>query len=110
MQGYPKHLNTKADYLYVKEHFSKEMWEKDWQALLDSRKNWFFVKDLADKASGIEDDTHKIVENKSMGDGEEKITYAQYEFKEDENATIYRLGFTVEEVEAALNGKGNNLV
>ena len=101
MQGYPKHLNTKADYYYVKEHFPKEMWAKDWQALLDSRKNWFFVEDLPNKESGIEDATHKVVESDDM---EGNITYSQYELKDDENATLYRLGFTVEEVEAALAG------
>ena len=101
MQGYPKHLNTKADYEYVRANFPKDMWAKDWQALLDSRKNWFFIKDLPDKASGIEDATHKIVENMGMEDGE-KVTYSQYELRDDENATIFRLGFTVEEVQAAL--------
>ncbi|MBR3722094.1 MAG: hypothetical protein IKN12_04940 [Selenomonadaceae bacterium] len=102
MQGYPKHLNTKEDYLFVKENFPKEMWKKDWQALLDSRQNWFFVKDLPYKLSGIEDETHKIVENTDM-DGGENITYSQYELRDDENATIFRLGFTVAEVEAALS-------
>ena len=37
MKGYPKNLNTKFDYLYVKENFKRELWEKDFQNLLDTR-------------------------------------------------------------------------
>ena len=46
MKGYPKNLNTKFDYLYVKENFKKDLWEKDFQNLLDTRMDWFFVKNL----------------------------------------------------------------
>ena len=100
MKGYPKHLNTKSDYIFVKNNFPKNQWAKDWQTLLDSRQDWFFVKALPDKASGVEDATHKIVETQS---GEsEKVTYSQYELREDKNAKIYRLGFTIAEVETAL--------
>ena len=101
MKGYPKYLNTKEDYYYVKENFPKEMWAKDWQALLDSRKNWFFEKNLNDKSEGVEDETHKIVEMKDMGEGE-SVTYAQYVLMDDEGADLFRLGFTVAEVEKAL--------
>ena len=31
MRGYPKYLSTKADYEYVREHFSKEQWQADFQ-------------------------------------------------------------------------------
>ena len=98
MQGYPKHLNTKTDYIYVKDNFPREEWAKDWQALLDSRKNWFFVATLADEKDGVTDETHKVVKN----DDGENVTYSQYELRDDETADIYRLGFTVEEVQAAL--------
>ena len=46
MKGYPKNLKTKFDYLYVKENFKRELWEKDFQNLLDTRMDWFFVKNL----------------------------------------------------------------
>ena len=31
MRGYPKHLNTRADYEYVRTHFPKEMWKEDFE-------------------------------------------------------------------------------
>lgn len=103
MKGYPKHLSTKTDYIFARDNFPKEMWAKDWQALLDSRWNWFFVKEQPTKDGLIEDATHKIVENKDMG-GVDNVTYSQYELRDDENADLFRLGFTVAEVEAALAG------
>lgn len=27
MIGFPKHLNSKADYLYIRENFSKDKWK-----------------------------------------------------------------------------------
>lgn len=46
MVGYPKSLKTKEDYEYVRNNFPKEMWKKDFQALLDSSYDWFFVEKL----------------------------------------------------------------
>ena len=103
MKGLPKHLNTKEDYYYVKNNFNDEYWKPQWQLLLDSRFDWFFVKKLEDKEEGVEDDTHKIIEENNMGE-EENITYSQYEYKENPNAKIFMLGFTVEEVEQTLKG------
>ena len=49
MVGYPKSLKTKEDYEYVRNNFPKEMWKKDFQALLDSSYDWFFVEKLLKK-------------------------------------------------------------
>lgn len=95
MKGLPKTLNSKQDYLYLKENTSKEYYVPFFQGLLDSRFNWFYEKDLDSKEQGIEDETHKIVENKE----EDKTTYSQYVWQENENAKIFRIGFTVEEVQ-----------
>ena len=98
MKGLPKTLNSKQDYLYLKENTSKEYYVPFFQELLDSRFGWYFVENLPTGKEGINDDTHKVVVNEGMGENEETI-YAQYELKENENAKIFRIGFTVEEVE-----------
>ena len=97
MKGLPKTLNSKQDYLYLKENTSKEYYVPFFQELLDSRFGWYFEKYI-EKEEGIEDDTHKVVEENNMGESEE-IKYAQYVWKENENAKIFRIGFTVEEVQ-----------
>ena len=108
MKGYPQHLNTKADYIYVKENFKKELWEKDFQNLLDTRMDWFFVKNLNSQEEGLNDSTHKVVENKSEEldkDGKliEKVTYSQFELKENPQCKLNLIGFTADEVLKILN-------
>lgn len=98
MVGYPKFLNTKEDYEFVRANFPKEEWESDFKALLNERYEWFNLGEI--EGEGVTDDTHKVVEDK-QDDG--TITRYQYEYKENENARIYRLGYTVEEVESILN-------
>ena len=97
MKGYPQHLNTKADYMYVRENFPREQWLPDFQALLDSTHDWFFVKNLDSQEDGLVDSTHKVVEFKNIETKE--VTYDQYVLKEYNNALLFRLGFTVDEVE-----------
>lgn len=103
MKGFPKHLNSKKDYLYIKAHFDRELWLPEFKKLLDSRFDWFFDKDLESKDEGIEDATHKIVETSDTET--QTIKYAQYEWKENETAKIFRIGFTVAEVEELMNEK-----
>ena len=98
MVGYPKFLNTKEDYEFVRANFPKEQWESDFKALLNERYEWFNLGEI--EGEGVTDDTHKVVEDKR--DDETVVRY-QYEYKENENARIYRLGYTVEEVENILN-------
>lgn len=92
MRGLPKSLNSKLDYIHVYNHMNEEYYKPIFKALLDSKDAWFFVKELKDK-NGIVDDTHKVVED------EENKTFSQYELRENPNAKIFRLGFTVEEVQ-----------
>lgn len=102
MIGYPKYLNTKEDYLYVKENFPREDWEADFQLLLDTRMAWLSVGRLETPDAGITDETHKIV---TVGDTDMSmgpVQYYQYKYREDPNCTLLRLGFTVSEVEAVL--------
>ena len=101
MKGKPKHLNSKEDYLYAREHYEESFWRPQFQALLDGRWCWYYVSDLESAEAGVTDDTHKVVEMTNSGEsGETK--YAQYELRENPTAKIFRIGFTVEEVEALM--------
>lgn len=96
MNGFPKHLNTKEDYLYIRDHFPDEQWKPVFYNLLDTQKEWLNVGELEVGQVGVEDDTHKIVSNKVSGS--EDIVRYQYEYKVDQNCLMYRLGFTEKEV------------
>lgn len=95
MRGYPKHLNTRTDYEYVRTHFSKEMWKADFEALLATEKEWYNLGEI--EGTGVEDDTHKVVVDEK---GEKKY---QYEYRMNPNAKIYRLGYTAEEIKDILS-------
>jgi len=98
MRDFPKWLNTKQDYLNCLNLYPDET-KKSLQVLLDSRFNWFPVRELTENEQGITDETHKIVEFENER--------SQYELLEDSNARIFQLGFTVEEVQALIGG-GND--
>ena len=103
MKGFPKHLNTAADYDYIKEHFPVEQVQPHFQALLDSRLAWLPVKTLGKGEAGKTNATNRVVEVKD----EQNVVTAliQEELKEDPNALIKRLGLTVEDVAKSLEGK-----
>ncbi len=100
MRGFPKHLSTRDDYLYVRENFPPEQWRPRFQALLDERFAWLPVGPLAAGEPGIEDATHRVVEH--TDEREQVIERVQEEYREDPNAAIFRLGFAVAEVEGML--------
>jgi len=101
MKGFPNTLSSKEDYIYIKENFPAEQWKPHWQDLLDSRMDWFWVENLPTGKEGIVDATHKVEVMEPTEEGKE-LGYAQYEMKENPMAKIFRIGFTVEEVERAL--------
>jgi hypothetical protein len=114
MKGYPKHLNSKADYEYVLEHFP-EQGKKAYQELLDTQKDWLSVGKIAEVVdgkpveapigeaepleSGVEDATHKVVNSESA----DKTESYQYEYKVDPNCRMSQLGMTEEEVRMAVS-------
>ena len=102
MIGYPSTLNDRADYEYVRANFPKSEWQKDFQNLLDTVYEWFNMGKLADGDEGVTDETHKVVEG---GREEEKSERYQFEYKENPDARIFRLGYTVDEVKAILAGE-----
>jgi len=92
MKGFPKHLNTRADYEYVRDNFPAEQWGPAWQSLLDTRFSWL-------PASGAEPKGIELREVEQDGQ-----VVGQEAWVEDKNAKIFRLGFTVAEVQKALEG------
>jgi hypothetical protein len=109
MRGYPKHLNSKADYEYVLKHFP-DQGKKACQQLLDTQKEWLSVGKITEIVdgekpvegaliSGIEDATHKVVTNEAA----EKVESYQYEHKVDPNCRMSQLGMIEAEVRKAVD-------
>lgn len=90
------YLNTKEDYLNLLQSEPMEAREQ-LQELLDDRYAWKSMAVLEKKEDGLEDETHRILEQENE--------FIQAELLEDEYAKIFRLGFTVEEVEKLINGE-----
>lgn len=101
MKGFPRHLNTRADYEYVSNHFPPEQWRPAWQLLLDGRYIWHTVGHLSADDPGVEDGTHRV---QTEPDEEGRDVRYQQEWIEDPHAKIFRLGMTVAEVQAVLQG------
>lgn len=101
MKGYPKNLNTKEDYEFVRNNFPKEEWAQDFQNLLDTQYDWYFEKELGVDEEGLTDDTHKVVESEQDG----VVTRAQYEWKYNPFCKLARIGYTKQEVQDILNAR-----
>ena len=101
MRDFPKHLNTKDDYMYVLNHFPKEKVLPLFKNLLDTMKDWFFVRELGQQESVADTPTMKIIATENNETKE--ITYAVYELQENPQCKLYRLGFSVEEVKTIIN-------
>ena len=100
MRGAPKHYNTRFDVDYCLEHYPAET-----KAFLAKKltevKQWQVTGKLTEGDAGITDETHKVVEVQDTITKEVKERY-QYEYKDDPNCELFKLGFTVKEVEALL--------
>lgn len=84
-------MNTKQDYLNL---INTPEGRKGLQDLLDLRYIWKDVKIVKNKEDGVEDDTHRLIP--------EEDWYIQQEWVEDNNAPLFKLGFTVDEVKELL--------
>ena len=91
MRNMPKVLNTKKDYFNCLELYQEQA-KVELKKLLDERFIWRCDGEIEEGNYPIVDDTHKVYSG-------EKGELLQYTYVEDENAKIFRLGFTVEEVE-----------
>ena len=101
MRGYPKHLNTKADYEYVRRNFNRSFWEKDFANLLKTTHEWCKTGVLSPEDTGIEDETHDVIKEYDSNGAETGVSY-QRELKLNPKAKIFQLGYTIEEVENIL--------
>jgi hypothetical protein len=95
MKGLHRKLNTKADYEYVMQNEPESSWRPAWESLLNSRKAW---QELSVDESADDYDAENI-RTVPAGEGEETVIQV---YKEDQNCKLYRLGFTVDEITAAL--------
>lgn len=104
MRGFPRHLNTKQDYL----HCLATMPEETKAALRDLLAARFVmgpVRKLAADETATADEGREVREvnlsASETGTGADQAAPERWLFepREDENAWLFRLGFTVEEVE-----------
>lgn len=104
MKGFPKHLNTKADYEYIRRAFPESQWKPCWQALLDSAYDWFTVFELESKEIGeeIEGKARVLTET---DDATGKVRYFQSYMQMNPNCRLLKLGFTEDEVKKVLGIK-----
>lgn len=107
MQGEPKWFNTKDDVLNwraeCEANGEPERFNASLQKLYDGRLIWVTTGELAENEAGIEDATHRVLENVNMET--QGATKTQQELQVDPNAYIFsRLGFSDGEVLAMLEG------
>jgi hypothetical protein len=101
MKGFPKHLNTKQDYLNLLPLFPEQT-KAELQRLLDERIGWVTTSRLNDGDEGLTDETHRV---DALEDDTGTVTERyQVQYMEDPAAELFRVGFTVEEVEGLING------
>lgn len=99
MKGFPKHLNSKYDYEYVRKNFPREEWEPLFQGLLEEKKAWFCTKKLDNDELGYKDDQRKVVECENTDGAKERY---QYELLDNPNSTMILLGYTESEIRGFL--------
>jgi hypothetical protein len=94
MQGFPKVIQTRHDVeVLLLTHPSET--KVFLSELINDILQWYPSGELIGVEEGITDDTHKVIENKGIDD---VITFIQYELRDNPNAKLFQLGFTVEEV------------
>jgi hypothetical protein len=100
MKGFPKHFNTKQD-IMITLNKRPEQTKAAIQRMLDNRHSWMIESKLPEGETGIEDDTHRVVEITDEETGEVSERY-QMAWEEDPTAQLFRLGFTVSEAEGLI--------
>lgn len=96
MRGFPKTISTKIDVQNLFQLYPDETREY-LQKLLDTRFIWRSTGTIAEGAAGIQDAVRRVMRTESG--------IEQFELIEDENAKIFRMGFSVEEVEEMLKNE-----
>lgn len=96
MRGFPKTISTKNDIQNLLPLYPEETREY-LQKLLDTRFIWRSTGAIAEGTAGVQDATHRVMRTENG--------LEQFELVEDENAKIFRLEFTVSEVEEMLKNE-----
>lgn len=104
MRGFPKYTDiaTKYDVENLKDIFPNET-KKFLESLKNDRFIWVSTGALTSKELGVTDATHRVIECANQ-DNPEVTDYYQQELIEDTNARIFRMGYTVEQVETLIEG------
>jgi hypothetical protein len=98
MRGFPSAFATKQDYLNGISLYPEQT-RDELRRLLADRFMWAESGVLADGEDGVTDSTHCVSSREGKDGGEVRI---QMERREDPNARLFRLGFTVKELEKLL--------
>ena len=91
MIGFPSTIGTRHDVEVLLQIFPVET-KSYLSSLIDEIPQWYEVELVGE---GVTDDTHKVIGNKGIDD---VITFTQYELRDNPNAKLFQLGFTVDEV------------
>lgn len=107
MRGFPSHLNTKRDYMNCLAVMPHET-AAALQGLLEARYAWFPARKLNDGEEPALTDGQKVVLSDMGTPGGEASAPERwlYEWREDKNASLFRLGFTVAEVKKLIKTVG----
>lgn len=94
MQGYPKHLNSRADYDYVQANFPNKFAE-EFAALKTTAYMWVPTGEHLDsREQGVEDATHRV---EVAGEGE-NAGFEQYARVINPNGKFFQMGYTETEL------------
>lgn len=96
MRGFPKTVSTKNDIQNLRQLYPDETREY-LQKLLDTRFVLRSTGAIAEGMAGVQDATHRVMRTESG--------LEEFELVEDENAKIFRMGFSVAEVEEMLKNE-----
>ena len=100
MRGFPKVLNSRQDYENVVNDFGyTAKVKRAYEGLLNTAEKYEFDKELAAES----DRTGPAPEYKVMTQEEEKEKIVQFKLVDNLNGKIFRLGFTVEEVQEVID-------
>ena len=90
MKGFPRNINNKNDIANLMGEFEVET-KAYLQTVLDNKDQWLMTSKLEADDAGTTDDNHKVEE---LTDDDDVVTERyQYEFMEDTNGELYRLGY-----------------
>ena len=102
MRGFPQFLATKQDYLNCLSMYPDET-KSALRRLLADRYTWENVGEVESEKKGKSDESHRIiVQVKTDENGQQTEYFMQQERKEDANARLFVLGFTVKEIKSFL--------